>query len=379
MRTYIYSCFGLLLLAACGNNEKPADNHATDTIQPAQVVTFNTRALQRLAVEVGHPQLENISGILVLQGKIDVPPQNTVSLSFPLGGYLKSTHLLPGMHVKKGQVLAVIEDMQFIQLQQDYLTAKERLSLAETEFNRQKELNASKASSDRVFEQAKAEMETQRILVSALARKLEVIGISPLKLSPANISKDVNILSPINGFVSKVNVNIGKYTAPTDMLFELIDPTDVHLALNVFEKDLPLISVGQKVTAYTNNDPGKKYAAEIILINRTLNQDRTAEVHCHLKKYDALLIPGMFMNGEVAVDNKKALTVPEEAVVRWENKYYVFLEKNDTTFEMTAVHPGVLNHGRQQIEGTEIGANARLVLKNAYALLLKIKNAEEEE
>src|SRR5690606_31696233 len=127
------------------------------------------------------------------------------------------------------------------------------------------------------FQQAKAEMETQRILMNALARKLEVIGIAPKTLTPDNISKTVPILSPIDGFVSKVNVNVGKYTAPTDMLFELVDPHDIHLSLNVFEKDLNTLSVGQRVTAYTNADPSRKFTAEIILIGKSLTDDRMAE------------------------------------------------------------------------------------------------------
>jgi cobalt-zinc-cadmium efflux system membrane fusion protein len=381
MKRYIIICLSLWLFASCRTEpETGASEKKTDSVSDhsAQMVSFNSEQLKSVGIEVGTPQLENISGVLSLQGKIDVPPQSTVSLSFPLGGYLKSTKMLPGMHVKKGQVLAELEDMQFIQLQQDYLTAKEKFLLSESEYHRQKDLNASKASSDKVFQQARAEMETQRILMSALGQKLEVIGIDPARLKADNISKSVAILSPINGFVSKVNVNVGKYTSPTDMLFELVDPRDIHLALHVFEKDLNSLSVGQRVVAYTNSEPGKKFQAEIILISKNLDQDRMAEVHCHFEKYSPSLVPGMFINGEVSVNNKEALTVPEDAVVRWENKHYVFTDNGTGKFEMLEITPGVISQGKQQIEGTGISTTTRLVVKNAYALLMKIKNTEEE-
>jgi cobalt-zinc-cadmium efflux system membrane fusion protein len=381
MKRYIIICLHLWLLSSCGKDPKTGAADApenTDSTSLTQTVSFNAQQLKSVGVEVGTPQLEKISGTLSLQGKIDVPPQSTVSLSFPLGGYLRSTKMLPGMHVKKGQVLAQLEDMQFIQLQQDYLTAKEKFMLAETEFSRQKDLNASKAASDKVFQQARAEMETQRILTSALAQKLEVIGIDPAHLKSDNISKSVAIVSPINGFVSKVNVNVGKYTSPTDMLFELVDPRDIHLALNVFEKDLNALSVGQHVVAYSNSEPGKKFNAEIILISKNLDQDRMAEVHCHFEKYNPALVPGMYINGEVSVQNKNALTVPEEAIVRWENKFYVFTDKGSGTFEMMEVTPGVINQGKQQIEAKGLNGDTRMVVKNAYALLMKIKNTEKE-
>lgn len=357
---------------------QPAANTPAQTGAVVRLVSFNPQQLRNVGIEVGNPALTDISGTLMLQGKIDVPPQSTISLSFPLGGYLKSTKMLPGMRVRKGQVLAELEDMQFIQLQQDYLTASAKFELAGSEYVRQKDLNQSKAVSDKAFQQAKAEMETQRILMNALARKLEVIGIAPTKLNPENISKTVPILSPIDGFVSKVNVNVGKYTSPTDMLFELVDPKDIHLALNVFERDLSALSVGQRVTAYANADPSKKYTAEIILIGKSLTDDRMAEVHCHFDQYSAALVPGMFMNGEVSVAGQKGLAVPEDAVVRWENKSFVFVEREPGNFEMVEIEPGTVRDGFQQIGGAGVRAGSKVVVRNAYALLMKLKNADEE-
>lgn len=365
-------------LSCSGPRQEQPEESAAPAGPAVREVSFDAQQVRNVGIEVGKPELKNVSGVLTLQGKIDVPPQSTISLSFPLGGYLKSTKMLPGMRVKKGQVLAELEDMQFIQLQQDFLTAREKFELAESEYERQKDLNQSKASSDKVFQQAKAEMETQRILMNALGRKLEVIGIAPKKLSPETISKTVPILSPINGFVSKVNVNVGKYTAPTDMLFELVDPRDIHLALSVFEKDLAELSVGQRVTAYSNAEPSKKYSAEIILIGKNLTDDRMAEVHCHFDQYSPSLVPGMFMNGEVSVHTNRALTVPEDAVVRWENKSFVFVERASGNFEMVEIAPGAVRDGFQQISGEGIAAESRIVVRNAYALLMKMKNSDNE-
>ncbi|MDJ1482954.1 efflux RND transporter periplasmic adaptor subunit [Cytophagaceae bacterium YF14B1] len=379
MKKYIIFFLAVLTIAACQNQENAKETASEQAPADTNIVKLTTEQIKNAGIEVGTPKTTLVNGILQLQGTIDVPPQSAVSVSFPLGGYLRKTDLLPGMHVRKGQVLGVLEDMQFIQLQQDYLSAKEKFQLASTEYARQQELNVSKASSDKVFQQSKAELESQRINTRALAEKLELIGLNPSRLTADNISRTVNILSPINGFVTKVNVNIGKYTSPTDVLFELVNPEDIHLALNVFEKDINHLSVGQKVIAYNNENPDKKYEAEILLISKHLDQDRMATIHCHFKQFDATLLPGMFMNADVAVKNKTALTVHEDAVVRWQNSFYVFEEKEQNTFYMKRVVPGNTNGDLEQIDAPGITTATKLVTKNAYALLMKMKNSAEGE
>lgn len=380
MKKCLFYLYIPLFLTACG--EVKTDNaaeSAEEAVADTTLVNISAQQMKTAAIEIGTAEERAVSGSIRLQGTIDVPPQSTVSVSFPLGGYLKSTDLLPGMHVRKGQVLGVLQDMQFIQLQQDYLTAKERLNLATNEYKRYEELNVNKAASDKVFQQSRVEMETQRINMQALAEKLELIGINARRLTSSNISKSVNILSPIDGFVAKVDVNIGKYTAPTDVLFELVNPKDIHLALNVFEQDVNNLSIGQRVMAFKNDRPEKKYEAEIILISKNLNADRTATVHCHFEQFDPSLLPGMFMNAEVEVQNDKALTLNEDAIVRWQNNYYVFVASGDNNFKMTKVSLGNKSAGKQQITAADITSSTKLVTRNAYTLLMKLKNSGEEE
>lgn len=378
MKSIIYSIAAVLILAGCGGKQQPpAAQEADSTAVNSMDVTLTEQQLTNAGIVVGTPSVEDVNGVITLQGSIDVPPTNTVNLSFPVGGYVKSTTMLPGMAVRKGAVLAVIEDMQFIQLQQDYLTAETNFTLAEKEYERQRILNSSKATSDKVFEQAKAEMDRQRILITSLGRKLELIGINPAKITPTDIRKDVNLLSPITGFVSQVNISIGKYLSPTDVLFTIVDPSDTHLALKVFERDLDMITPGEVVSAYANSNPEKRYGAKVLLVNRSLDENRMAEIHCHFDKFDPALAPGMFMNGEVAVHGKKGLVVPEEAMVRWENKFYVFVANGKGQFTMTEVEPGIHQGTRQQIESKNVNQDTKVVLKNAFVLLMKIKNTEE--
>jgi cobalt-zinc-cadmium efflux system membrane fusion protein len=329
-------------------------------------------------IETAKPATKEISSILKVNGKVDVPPQNMVSISVPLGGYLKTTKLLPGIHINKGEVIAVMEDQQYIQLQQDYLTAKAAIGYLENEYTRQKELNQSQASSDKVYQQAEAAYRSQRILITSLAQKLQLAGINTERISETNISRSVNIYSPITGYVSKANVNIGKYVSSTEVLFELINPMDIHLALKVFEKNLDKLFIGQQLSAYTNNNPGKKYTCEILLIGKDLSMEGNTDVHCHFDEYDKTLVPGTYMNAEIEVKNKNALVLPEEAVVRYANRQYAFTKKGMNQFAMVEITTGNAENGLIEILSGDRLVGRECVIKGAYSLLMSVKNKSEE-
>ncbi|MDF2934282.1 MAG: efflux transporter periplasmic adaptor subunit [Chryseobacterium sp.] len=349
------------------------------TSKDESIVILTDAQLKNTPIETMSLSVKNISTVLKINGKIDVPPQNLVSVSVPLGGYLKNTNLLPGMRVNKGQVIAVIENPQFIQLQQDYLMAKSKLHFAELDYGRQKKLNQSQASSDKVMQQAQSEMNSQRIMMNTLAEQLQLVNINPGNLTAENIRKSVQVYSTINGFVSKVNVNIGKFVNPSDVLFELINPNDIHLNLKVYEKDLQMLKIGQRFTAYTNTQPDKKYYGEIILISKDINADGTADVHCHFEQYDQNLTPGMYMNAEIETETSFSNALPEESIVSFEGNNYVFVQQKKQTYKLIPVTLGEAENGFVQIKNFEDFKNKKIVTKNAYTLLMKLKNTASEE
>ena len=369
-------CYSLTILfiisctsreAKVNDNEKQADG-MTVSISPEQS--------KNAGITTGYASKKDLAGIIKVNGRIDVPPQNLYSVSVPMGGFLKSTKLLPGMHFNKGDIIAVMEDQQYIQLQQDYLMARSRMKYVESEFARQRELNKTKASSDRDYEEAQSNYSGQKVLLNSLAEKLRLLGIKPETLDENSISRQINIYAPFDGYVSRVNVNIGKYVNPPDILFELVNPQDIHLNLTVFEKDILHLAIGQKVLAYTNSEPNKKYECEIILIGKDIAGDRHVEVHCHFMSYDKSLIPGMYMNADILVDNKKAMVLPETAVVHFDGKDYVFVEAAEGKYTLTEVETGIREGAEVEII-TALPANVRIATKGAYALLMLMKNKEE--
>jgi cobalt-zinc-cadmium efflux system membrane fusion protein len=378
MKAYLHTLYAFLLCGAlfsCGSESKPvAEESLVKTDET--LVQLSPEQAKQISLQLDEVKPRKISSILRLSGQIDVPPQNLISISIPLGGYLKLTKMLPGTQVKKGQLLAVFEDAQYIQLQQEYLSAKNRLSYAIKEYDRQKELNQSKAGSDKVLQQAENEYRNLNIESKGLAEKLRLIGLNPNKLNENNIGRTINVYSPIDGFVSKVNVNIGKYVTPSDVIFELVNPSDIHLSMTVFEKDLPKIGIGQQVMAFSNANPQKKYKTEVVLVSHSLNNERNTEVHCHFEDYDKSLVPGMYMNAEVELNSLEQDALPNEAIVNFENNDHVFVETGKNTYQMTQVKKGKSEEGFTAVAETLKGK--KIVVKGAYSLLMKLKNTTEE-
>jgi cobalt-zinc-cadmium efflux system membrane fusion protein len=363
--------------ACTGNKSKESKENkvATETVKEALVVLTDAQ-LKNADLQIGTILDTSMHKVLKVNGHMDVPPNNIVSVSIPYGGYVKKTSLIPGTYVKKGSILAVLEDPSYVQLQQDYLTATSKLVYLEADYNRQKGLNETKAVSDKIFQAAKADYETQKYMVKALSEKLKLLGINPTGLNENNISRSINFTSSINGYVTKVNVNNGKYVSPTDILFEIVDPSDLHLRLTVLDNDANNLQIGNQVSFYTNNKVNEKYLASVAVITPNIGEESTTEVHCHLVNEQIKLFPGTFVNAEVALNSAKVKALPEEAIVKWQNKDYVFIKQTATNFKLVPVVTGMNVNGLVEIK-TDL-ANQQVVLKNAFTLLMKLKNNGDE-
>jgi cobalt-zinc-cadmium efflux system membrane fusion protein len=376
MKPFFYTILFVGLLSCAG---KKAEEAEEATLNESNQLKLTEVQLKQAELEVALAVTKTLHETISVNGLVDVPPQSMISVSFPLGGYLKKTHLLPGMSVKKGEVIATMEDQGYVQLQQDYLVDKAKMEFLSADMQRQKELSENEATSKKSFQHAMSDYKVTQIMIKSLEEKLRVIGIDPSQLNVNNISRTVSLRSPINGYVTKVNVNIGKYVNPSDVLFELVNPDDIHAALTVFEKDLPLIQKGMSATVSLASNPAKKYAVEVLLVTKNIDDTRAGLVHCHFENPTHELLPGMFLSGSFDLSAKPTSVVPEDAVVRFEGKEYVFVAKDSQQFEMLEVQTGTKQNGMVSLKpnsGLDF-TKTKLVTKNSYRLLGMLKNKAE--
>lgn len=378
MRNMIIATIFLFALESCSDKPAETKEEISNSSETSDRVELTRMQIEKNQITSAIPDTGNMPAELKVNGIVEVPPRNLISISFPLGGYLESTDLLPGKRVSRGQIIGWMEDPSFIQLQQDYLVARQKLSYLEKNYNRQLSLNATKANSDQLLEQAEDEYKSQRILKKGLEEKLRLVGLNPEILSENNISRKIALRAPINGFVSKVNVNVGKYVNPTDVLFELVDPNDIHAVLTVFEKDILKVKVGQKVKISLNDQPEKIYNASVLLVSRNLDENRSVSVHCHLTEKNHNLLPGMFLNASIETTDNFGLILPSDAVVRFGNAEYIFTDNGDGSFDLIQLETSQPHREQTLVVPIKNIAGKKVVTHNAYALLSKLKNTGEE-
>jgi len=380
-------------MTACGakedtgkKTEKTEQNDSTAQVKSVgDEVTLTSDQYKVAAIELGKVEMRNLSSILKVNGTIDVPPQNVVSISAPLGGYVKSSGLLPGQAVYKGHVVAVIENAEFIDLQQDYLESTSRMVFLSQELKRQQELRKEEVNAAKTLQQVSSEHNMMRAKINALQQKLSLIGISTKALQAGRITKTSNLYSPINGYVTTSNVNRGKYVQPSDVLFELANKSDMHLALNVFEKDVRKLMPGQPIRFALANETAYNRVGKVFLIGKAADSTGTIPVHCHISvSNDPNMLPGMYVKALIETRTDDVQALPVEAIIQSEGKDYIFIQtdtaQGKATFKMIPVIKGTEQEGYAAVTFPENfnARDAKVVTKGAYALLSAMKNVEEE-
>lgn len=371
-----------LTIIACNPTNKEATVETEVETKVTDEVTLTKDQYKVAEIQLGKIEMRNLSSVIKASGVLDLSPESMVFISAPLGGYVRSAGLLPGQEVRKGQVIAVIENPEFIDIQQEYLESKSRMEFLQLEYKRQEELRKEDVNSAKTFQQVSSETKMMRARMSGLQQKLSLIGISVNSLQAGKISRTSNLYSPISGYVIASNVNKGKYVMPTDVLFELGNKSDLHLALNVYEKDASRIKVGQSIRFALANSNEYNRVAKVFLIGKSTGTEGTVPVHCHIENVGASLIPGMYAKALISVTEDLVTAVPSDAIVNDAGDDYLFIQlKNDAngyTFKMIPIKRGIEEDNYTEvILPQQYNRDSQLVLKGAYALLSAMKNVEE--
>lgn len=384
----------ILFLTACGNKDaenkelpaEPAITQEENKSADLKQITFTKDQYNLASIETGQIEMRNLSNIVKLNGVINVEPKSMAKVSAPLGGNIKTAGLLPGQAVKKGQVLATIENPEFIKIQQDYLESLGKLQFLEEEYKRQEKLRNEDINSAKTFQQVKSDYIVMKARIKGFEQQLALAGINKSSVQNGNITRTANLYAPITGFIKVSNKNIGDYVNPQDVIFELVNINDIHLSLNAFEKDLEKIEVGQTVKFSLANEDNFNRTAKIFLVGKSAGDDRIIPVHGRLESQDKKgLLPGMYVKAWIETGTDKQNAVPSDAIVKLEGKDYIILQTNETangiTFQLEQIRTGITQEGYTAIilADSMKTKDAKIVVKNAYAILSAMINLDEAE
>lgn len=409
--TIIYFLCTAVLMVSCGKKENVPEHSEQETEQTEghtenqqSVVSLTKEQIKAVGITLGTVEMKELTSTIKANGLLRVPNNNKATVTSLYGGIIKTLNVQVGSFVRKGQVIATIANPEFIQLQEEYLTSDSRITYAEQEYSRQKELFDNDAGAKKNLQNAQAELKALRTKKASLLKQLQMMGISPGKVSNGNMRSGLAVTAQISGTVSSISAQIGSYTDISSPVAEIIDNHSIHLDLQVFEKDLPKMKVGQVVHFKLTNNPEIEYDAAIYSIGSSFENDsKTISVHADVTGNKTGLIDGMNITGIVSLDKTTTPAIPDEAIVEADGKFYIFVEtaqnqetdhahyseKNESrvkqkskivNFEKIEVVKGSSDMGYTAITAVkEISSKTKIAVKGAFFINAKLTNSGEHE
>ncbi len=378
---YFLALTGMLSCQTESQSEQQTSLVAPDSVTVNEI-TLTEPQYRAIGIELGSVQNETVSSEVKANGRVDLPPENRATVSLPIGGKIRYVKALPGQRVRRGELLATLESFDFIQLQQDYLQNSSQLTFLQKELERQKTLSAENVGARKNYEKAQADYDATRALTQSLAAKLKLLGLSIGTLEKDGITSAARIVSPVNGYITVANINLGKQVMPGEELLEIIDKSHMHIELNVFEQDAFSIQKGQEVRVVPAN--GLPMTAYVHLVGRMLEgESRSLNIHAHVRdeKRERELIPGEYVTAHIRTGSRPAVTVPPDALVRKGANGFVYIEKNSREFQRIPVEIGdTADSGNIAIKTLVDLTGQKLVTKGAYLIDAEFaKRSEPEE
>nr|WP_315202069.1 efflux RND transporter periplasmic adaptor subunit [uncultured Flavobacterium sp.] len=393
------SCF--LFLTSCQDKKTEEDSHEEEKAE--NEVALTALQYKTVGIQTGSLENRNLNLVIKANGYTTVPPQNMANISTLIGGTVKDILVLEGTFVNKGKVLATIQNLEVVEMQEDYNSAVANIEYLQLEYNRQKTLSDENVNPRKVLQEVKAKLAVERARAKGAKNKLQALNMS------TNGSSLVPIVSPISGYVGKISIAKGAFAETGITLFEVVDNSQIHLDLNVYEKDLGSISVGQTIDFILTNQGNKSIKGKIFGINKAFsNESKTVAVHAKIDPADSKdLISGMYVSANINIKNTTVPALPKEAVVKNGDKYFVYVqeeledkttvkktesevhpevaaveenEHSEVHFKAIEVIPGTTDLGYTEVKFVSaIPADAKFVIKGAFYLLSAMKGGGEHE
>lgn len=318
----------------CSTADKKSEGNSTegtlDQNREENTIIISKKQFDNENLSFGQLVESPFPTVIKATGSIDVPPNNRAIISAHIGGYLKDSPLLVGDQVKKGQLLFSIENIAFLELQQEYLESYEQLTYLKSEYDRQSAMYEEKISSKKSFLKAENDYNKTLIKYQSIKEKLEFLNIDPKLVESGKLSSISRMYAPIGGSVTELKGSTGSYLSPADEIMEIVNTDHIHLELKIFEKDALSVKEGQKVLFSLPESSTEKYLGKVHLIGKSIGKDRTIAIHVHIEEdsYDQFF-PGMYVQAEILLDIKKSMALPETAVTEINDKNFALLLQSE--------------------------------------------------
>ncbi|MFH6983317.1 efflux RND transporter periplasmic adaptor subunit [Marinoscillum luteum] len=365
------------------SDEKAEEGHAEESVGAVHLSQLKFNSLE---FKIDTLPLRALSGIVEANGQLEVPPQHEATVTAILGANITSIKVIEGDKVRKGQVLAYLSHPNLSQLQTNYIKAFSRFQYLEKEMQRQKRLYEEEVGSGKVYQETVAEYQGMKGEVKGYEVQLRQLSLNVSKVQTGEIYQNVPVVSPIDGYIEKVKVQIGQFVDPQSEMFMIVNTEHIHADLMVFEKDVSKVKEGQMVSFTVESVPEKRLEAEIYSVGKKFEQNpKAVHVHAEIKNKEDFLIPGMYINGKIHTTGRKVFALPSEAIIEEEGKPYIFIaqppegDESEWKFAPIEIRTGITDEGWLEIKLLEeLPEGAKVAWNNAYYLISEMKKGDTE-
>ncbi len=382
-----------LFLAACGQSGQTEpgeeagspDAHEAHGEENQGAVHLPSYKVEMMNIEVDTLPLRNLHSYVVSNGTLEVPPQHEATVTAILGANIIEILVMEGDKVSKGEVLAYVQHPRLSDLQTRYLQSFHRLQFLEKEYERQEALYSAQVGSGKEFQRTRSEYESLKAGLAGLESQLRQLNLDPERIKSKGIYEKIPIVSPINGYVEKVFVQLGQFVNPQDRLFMVVNTDYIHADLMVFEKDVHLVRAGQELLFTVQSLPGELITAHIYAVGRTFEQNpKAVHIHAHIDRKNKFLIPGMYISARINTGERKVHALPEGAIVAEGDKNFIFIAsehmedgEKEWEFRMIEVRTGIQDDDWVEVRLFEkLPEGTKVVWNNAYYLISEIKKGQ---
>ena len=338
----IYSAFLVcftLLFWSCEKDATHAHNHTETNVTNEHQTTeethpfFTNEQIKKLGIKISPSSSKSIPKIIEATGTIHLPPQNKALVGSVLGGKIKQIKIHEGDYVKKGQVIAILENPEALKIQQEYLTVLARLTMLEADLERQRSLQTQDATTQKIVQQAQAELDMAKAQKAGLQAQLQMINLSTKSLSASSISSTFTVLAPISGMTHNIIGQLGEFIDANKSMVEILNEDHLHIEILVYEKDIEAIKEEQKVYFTSYNSPNMKPVEAVVYsISNTIDPiTKTISVHAEIKqKTSTILRDGTLGKIMIESEGQERPTLPKDALIQEGEEFFVFIQKQKT-------------------------------------------------
>lgn len=371
MKTYIIKTVLLFLtigIVACNSSKSTEEENKTIELKE-KVIEITASQFESSKMKLGKITSQTFTEEIKTNGYIDVPPANRAKVSAIMGGYVKKSPLLIGDKVKKGQLLLTLENPDFIEIQQNYAEISEQLTYLKSENERQKTLFEEKITSQKNYLKAESNYKSALALSNGLEQKLRLMNINPNNVKEGIITSTIGIYAPISGSVTAIFTNVGEFKSSSEVLLEIINNEHKHLELVVFEKDVLKLKEGQPILFNIPETSSNKYNAEVHLIGKSIDENRTVKVHGHLEDENEQLLVGMFVEADIITNSIQKTALPVSSILEEDNNYFVLVlnDKNEDVYQFEKVKITIGAKNEDWIEVVNLNLNEKeILIKGAF-------------